>query len=57
MKLGRPIGSKDKNPRMCKGANNQGGKIEAIEIPEKSSKMKTIEEFPDMANNKVLEEV
>ncbi|KAJ9542414.1 hypothetical protein OSB04_028920 [Centaurea solstitialis] len=35
-KRGRPLGSKDKNPRKKKGANNQDGHIEVNETLEKS---------------------
>ena len=35
-KRGRPLGSKDKNPRKKRGANNQDGHIEANEMPEES---------------------
>ncbi|KAJ9558153.1 hypothetical protein OSB04_012767 [Centaurea solstitialis] len=36
LKRGRPLGSKDKNPRKKKGANNQDGHIEVNETPRES---------------------
>ncbi|KAJ9535920.1 hypothetical protein OSB04_un000919 [Centaurea solstitialis] len=36
LKRGRPLGSKDKNPRKKKGANNQNGHIEVNETPRES---------------------
>nr|GEW87091.1 putative RNA-directed DNA polymerase [Tanacetum cinerariifolium] len=36
LKRGRPVGSKDKNPRKKKGANNQDGILEVKETPERS---------------------
>ncbi|KAJ9547136.1 hypothetical protein OSB04_019679 [Centaurea solstitialis] len=36
LKRGRPLGSKDKNPRKKKGANNQDGHIEVNEMPRES---------------------
>ncbi|KAJ9539329.1 hypothetical protein OSB04_032062 [Centaurea solstitialis] len=36
LKRGRPLGSKDKNPRKKKGANNQNGHIEVNETPSES---------------------
>ncbi|GKB23158.1 retrovirus-related pol polyprotein from transposon TNT 1-94 [Tanacetum coccineum] len=36
LKRGRPVGSKDKNPRKKKGANNQDGILEVKETPEGS---------------------
>jgi len=42
IRRGRPLGSKDKNPRKRKGAKNQDGQIKEIIIWEKSPKeMKT----------------
>ncbi|KAJ9544857.1 hypothetical protein OSB04_024564 [Centaurea solstitialis] len=38
-KCGRPLDSKEKNPRKKKGANNQHGQIEVIETPEKTLDM------------------
>lgn len=37
MKRGRPIGSKDKNPRKRKRNKKEDGRIEDIEVPEESS--------------------
>ena len=36
MKRGRPIGSKDKNPRKRKGANNENGRVEDMIISDKT---------------------
>ena len=37
MKRGRPIGSRDKNPRKRKGANNENGRVEDMIISDKTS--------------------
>ncbi|XP_076952863.1 uncharacterized protein LOC143626771 [Bidens hawaiensis] len=43
LKRGRPIGSKDKNPRKKKGANNKHSQIEVEVIQEKESPKKTLD--------------
>ena len=43
LKRGRPIGSKDKNPRKKKGANNQDGQVEEADV---------LGETQDMINQK-----
>ena len=48
LKRGRPIGSKDKNPRKKKGANNQDGQVEEADV---------LGETQDITNQKTPEEV
>ena len=47
LKRGKPVGSKDKNPRTKKGAKKLDDQVEDIEIPKDSS---------DIINDSVLEE-
>ena len=43
LKRGRPIGSKDKNPRKKKGANNVDGQVEVTITPRKESPEETLD--------------
>ncbi|KAD6794515.1 hypothetical protein E3N88_05411 [Mikania micrantha] len=43
LKRGRPIGSKDKNPRKKKGENIEDGQVEVTIIPEKESLKETLD--------------
>ncbi|KAK1431618.1 hypothetical protein QVD17_08102 [Tagetes erecta] len=43
LKRGRPIGSKDKNPRKKKGANNEDNKVEVTVMPEMKSPEGTLD--------------
>jgi hypothetical protein len=51
IKRGRPLGSKDKNPRKRKGGKDQDGKVEEARMEEKPP-----EETKDMTNTISIEE-
>ena len=53
IKCGRPIGSKDKNPRKRKGAKNEVGQNQNMTASEKL----VIEDFPDITYMESLEDV
>jgi len=58
LKRGRPIGSKDKNPRKKKGANNVDGQVEVLLTPEKESLEETLDmmvpEEPQVPENEEI---
>ncbi|OMO99037.1 hypothetical protein CCACVL1_03959 [Corchorus capsularis] len=57
LKHGRPVGSKDKNPRKRKGAKNQDGQIEDMVTPEEYTHEEfTPEKSIGIINNSVPEE-